>query len=159
MKISESALRMIIRETLLRETFAGYAPGKDELDKMPVGKKVKIGTDPSLPGTSPFVKKIGPDLYRADADLTLNDVMTYLSPAAKTKPEYSSETLMSSEAPINIPNTDIDPKYAKYAPTGVKITPLGSGEFKDVTQLNTTQLIDVMKAYIDDNRNWRFEII
>jgi len=154
-----SALRQLIRETILIETFAGYSPSKDDLDKMPVGKKVVLGTDPSLPVNQPFVKKIADDTFKADGTLTAEDVINYLSPAAKSKPNYSAEALKSAEGTISIPTSDIAPNYVKYVPTGVKIVSLGDGEFKEVTQLNTAQLIDAMKAYISDYRNFRFEII
>lgn len=154
-----SALRQLIRETILIETFAGYSPGKEDLDKMTVGKKVVLGTDPTLPVNQPFLKKTADDTFKADTTLTLNDVISYLSPAAKSKPSYTAEALKSTEGTISIPTSDISPNYVKYVPTGVKLVSLGDGEFKEVTQLNTAQLIDVMKAYISDSRNFRFEII
>ena len=154
-----SALRRLIRETILIETFGGYSPSKDELDKMSVGKKVVLGADPTLPVNQPFVKKTADDTFKADTTLTADDVISYLSPAAKSKPIYSTEALKSTEGTISIPTSDIAPNYVKYVPTGVKLVSLGDGEFKEVSQLNTAQLIDVMKAYISDNRNFRFEII
>jgi hypothetical protein len=154
-----SALRQLIRETILTESFAGYSPSKEDLDKMPVGKKVVLGADPTLQANQPFVKKIADDTFKADTTLTADDVINYLSQSARLKPSYSIETLKSAEGTISIPTADTAPNYVKYLPTGVKLVSLGDGEFKEVTQMNTAQLIDVMKAYIGDSRNFRFEII
>ena len=159
MKIKESSLRLLIRETILRESFAGYSPGKYELDEMPVGKEVVLAPDPTLRGSYPFVKKMGSDLFKGNTEVPLASVLAMISPSAKSKPEYSEQTLQNTESPVIISVTDFDPKYAKYSPTGARLIPLGDGQFKDVTQLNTMQLIDAMKAWISDNRSARFEIL
>ena len=152
-------LRALIREAILSETFAGYSPSKDDLTKMEVGKSVALAPDPSLPGTYPFVKKKDATTFKTESEVSVNDVLNYLSSAAKSKPQYSQEALSNLEGPLNVPISDIDPKYSKYTPTGMKLIGLGDGQFQDVTSMSIDQLIDVMKAYIADNPNFRFEIM
>jgi len=152
------ALKRVIREAILLEYSIENIPSKDELDKMEAGKKIIL----IVPGQPDFTmfQKAGPNLFKCTGDFELSDWWDTLSPAAKANPKYEQSKMKELEGILIVPIADINQSNTKYFATdNIKLIGFGNGQFREITQHNTDQMLKAMNAYIADYPDWIFRII